>query len=143
MTERLFQMRLQCRYDQPDNKPADVTVERFGGQHWHPFELGYMTPGFEAFVYVILHCQHTYMRKNAAERNLVLDSAVGSIEVTADDEWNMRKLHIHFDGRLKSGTPTDDDIVFIVERMGHCPVSTNLKTPPDTETTVSFSLAAG
>lgn len=138
MTERRFRLRLRCGYETPDNKPAGLQVEQFGDERWHPFELGFATPGFDAFVYTILNCQHLYLRVNAAERGLVLHSAEGSVDVTADENWLMRSLHVDFVARLATGRPDDGDVAHIVERMRHCPVSTNLRDVPDTRTDVRF-----
>lgn len=139
MTERVFRLRLHCRYRQPDNLPDQLTVERHANGQWQPFEFGFKTPGFESFVYTILNCQHLYMRVNAAERGLALAAADGTIEVVADDDWRIQRLRVGFAGRLQAGTPADADIAYIVERMRHCPVSVNLREIPDALTTLTLA----
>jgi hypothetical protein len=57
----------------------------------------------------------------------MLESAKGTIDVVASEEWVIEQLHIDFTGKLRSGSPADGDIDYIVDRMGHCPVSMNLK----------------
>ena len=117
-------------------------MQNFEKGAWADFELGFGQSGFLMFVYAILNCQHLYMRTNAAERNLLLDTAQGSIEVVADQDWVVQKLHVRFQGRLQSGTPAPGDVDYIVERMQHCPVSINLKDVADSRTAVDFIAAS-
>ena len=138
MADHAFRMRLSCRYQQDDNSVAALDVQNRVEDEWQVFELDFKQPGFLIFVYAILNCQHLYMRTNAAERGLLLDSADASIDVLADEEWLLRKLHVKFEARLRSGSPSQEDIDFIVERMNHCPVSTNLREVPDTRTVLEF-----
>jgi hypothetical protein len=141
MQQHAFQMRLQCRYQQPHNSVAELRVQNFEKGAWTDFELGFGQPGFLMFVYAILNCQHLYMRTNAAERGLLLDAARGSIEVVADQDWVVQKLHVRFQGQLQSGTPAPGDVGYIIDRMQHCPVSINLKDVADSHTAVDFTLA--
>lgn len=141
MTEHAFQMRLECRYQQPNNSVAGLQVQNFAKGAWTDFELGAGQPGFLIFVYAILNCQHMYMRSNAAERGLLLDSARGWIEVLANQDWVVQKLRVRFEGYLQSGAPAPGDIDYIVDRMQHCPVSINLKDVPDSHTAVDFTAA--
>jgi hypothetical protein len=136
MQEHAFQLRLSCRYEDPDNSIADLKAEVLAGGQWEELLLSVRTPGFLLFVYTILTCQHLYMRMNCAEKGLRLDSANGSIALLASEDWSVRKMHIRFDGRLKSGTPTREDVDYIIERMKQCPVSKNLKGFPDSRTEV-------
>ena len=66
------------------------------------------------------------MRTNSAERNLVLESATGEMKIIAGEFWDIKDATITFQAKLKSGSPTEDDINYITERMKHCPVSSNL-----------------
>ena len=66
------------------------------------------------------------MRTNSAECNLVLESTTGEMKIIAGEFWNIKDATISFKAKLKSGSPTDDDINYITERMKHCPVSSNL-----------------
>ena len=138
MSERVFQMRLDCRYQTSDNKVADLRVEHLEEGEWKPFDLHLDSPGFQVFVYAAFTCQHLYFRANCAERGLVLESATGSILVATDENWGMIRLHVDFEGRLRSGTPAQDDLDYLVERMGQCPVSTNVKRVADSKTVVRF-----
>jgi hypothetical protein len=139
MTQHAFQMRLECRYQRPDNSVAQLRVQNFEKGAWTEFELGFAQPGFLIFVYAILNCQHLYMRSNAAERGLLLDAARGSIEVVANRDWVVQRLQVRFEGQLQSGTPAPGDVDHIIDRMQHCPVSINLKEVADSRTLVEFS----
>ena len=139
MPEHNMAMRLNCSYQQPGNEMTDVTVQYFEDGEWHDFELYFTHPaGFLVFAYAFLHCQHRYMCLNAAERDLVMASARGLIEVRTDEEWHIQQLRIHFDVQLTSGTATVDDTAYIIDRMKHCPVSVNIKDIPDAEVSVDF-----
>ena len=139
MTDHSFRMRLSCRYGHDDNSVAELDVHNWVDGAWQDFSLGFGQPGFLIFVYAILNCQHLYMRKNAAERRLVLDSAVAYIDVLANDQWRLQRLHVQFEAKLRSGSPPRQDVDYIVDRMQHCPVSENLRDVPDTRTLLEFS----
>jgi hypothetical protein len=143
VAERGFQMRLSCRYEQPENKVAELSVETVVDGEWRGFNLDFQQPGFLIFVYAILNCQHLYMRTNATERGLVLDSAQGSIDVLAGGEWLLEKLHVDFQVRLVSGDPSREDVDYIIDRMQHCPVSTNIRAVADLRTGLEFLSASG
>jgi len=138
MTERHFRMRVSCRYRDPDNTVDDLQVYILKKTGWTALHLGIGSAGFEIFVYGIMACQHLYVRANCAERGLMLDSAEGSIHVVAAADWTIQRLHVAFDAHLRSGTPTADDIAYIVERMGKCPSTINLRDIPDHESEVRF-----
>jgi len=139
MPQHRFHMELSCRYVRPDNTPVELAVRNLVDGEWQDFVLSFKTPGFQSFVYAILNCQHLYMRTNAAERGLLLDSARGSVEVAANDTWVLQSLRVHFDAGIASGEPKPGDVEYIIDRMGHCPVSVNLKAPDDTRTTLNLS----
>jgi len=134
MNERSFRLRLYCRYEEPDNSVADLVVEVLADGRWEALELNVHTPGFLLFVYTILSCQHRYLRSNCTEKGFRLESAHGSIDLLASEDWLVRKMHIRFDLRLKSGAPTREDLDYMVSRMEQCPVSKNLKAIPDGRT---------
>ena len=138
MSDRRFRMRLGCRYAPPDNKLAELAVETFEDEAWKPFEPDLLSPGFQVFLSAAFSCQHLYFRTNCAERGLVLDSAEGELEVVTDRDWVIRRMQVRFVGRLASGTPTQEAIDYIVERMGHCPVSANLKPIAEHQTRVEL-----
>jgi hypothetical protein len=139
MSARNFQMRLSCRYTEPENAVADLEVEVLADGQWESFNLNCETAGFLVFVYAILSCQHLYLRTNAAERGLLLESAQGAIELIASEDWEVQKLRIGFDVKLQSGRASGDDVSYIVARMKQCPVSRNLKAIPDSDTAVCFA----
>jgi hypothetical protein len=138
MAQHHFRMRLSCSYAQPDNTVAELSTEIMAEGEWRSFELDFKAPGFLIFVYAILNCQHLYMRTNAAERGLALESADGSIEVGADKDWVIQSMRVDFEARLKAGSPSAEDIDYIVDRMGHCPVSVNLAEIDEAATTLRF-----
>ena len=138
MTERSFRMRLACQYEDPDNSVAELAVENFDEGEWLDLGLSARSPGFLVFVYAVLTCQHLYFRTNCAERGLMLSSADGAIDVLTSEDWDVTRLHVHFDGTLKSGDAGAGDVDYIVSRMKQCPVSRNMREPPDCRTTVSL-----
>ena len=138
MEQRRFQYRLACSYEGSDNEIKDLDVEVLNKDVWEKLDLSILTPGFLVFCYGILSCQHLYLRINAKERGLTLKSMTGSIDVTTTGDWIIQKRHIQFDVVLASGTPSNDDVNYIVERMHHCPSTINLRDAPDAETRVNF-----
>jgi hypothetical protein len=142
VSEHDFHMQLSCRYQQPDNSVTDLAIQNLAEGQWCDFNLDFGQPGFLIFVYAVLNCQHLYMRTNAAERGLSLDSARGSIEVQANADWVLQKLLVQFEVQLQAGTPSPKDVDFIIDRMQHCPVSINLRDIPDSQTRVDFVSAS-
>ncbi len=126
-----FRMRLFARYRDSDNAIADLRVEVLTDSGWELLDLDTRTAGFLLFVYTIFTCQHMYLRTNCAERGLVLESATGTIELLADADWYIRKLHVDFSVVLASGVPGPGDADAIAGRMRQCPVSRNLAGIPD------------
>jgi len=138
MAKRIFEMRLSCRYEAPENTIADLRVESLEDGDWREFHLHTRSPGFEIFVYSILTCQHLYFRTNCAERGLPLESAEGSIYLLTSEDWDLQRLGVRFAGSLISGTASEEDIEYIVGRMKQCPVSRNIKEAAASETEVRF-----
>ena len=138
MGDRHINMRLRCAYTGEENTIAELEVEHEIEGGWQEFGLAVTSPGFDIFVYSLLHCQHTYFRLNCAERGLILGSAMGSIRVTTDEDWNMRDLQVQMDGRLVSGAANQDDIDYIVGRMRQCPASRNIREPAAARTRISL-----
>ncbi|RLB55092.1 MAG: hypothetical protein DRJ42_07285 [Deltaproteobacteria bacterium] len=134
-----FKLRLTTTYADPDNSVASVSAEVHGLEGWKPLDLSTGTPGFLVFVYAVLACQHLYMRVNCAERGLMLESAVGTIDMETEADWLMTKMNVAYEGKLKSGAPTADDIAYVIGRMKQCPVSKNLKEPQESQTTLKLS----
>lgn len=138
MSDRRFQMRLGCRYEDPDNTVGDLWVENLDEGEWRDLDMSTRSPGFLVFVYAVFTCQHLYFRANCVELGLMLESADGTIDVVTTEDWDLTMLHVHFNGKLKSGTPSSEDIDYIVSRMKQCPVSKNTREPPDSQTTVNL-----
>ena len=136
MSIRNFEMRLSCAYKDSKNTVVDLHSDVLQKGEWQAFELNANSPGFLIFVYALLGCQHQYFRSNCAERDLILESAQGVISIETSEDWDIRKLHVSFEGKLKSGQPEDADIDYIVARMKQCPVSKNVIEPQDSATTV-------
>lgn len=137
----MFEMRQNCRYTEPDNSVAQLDVDTLIDGKWQALDLNTLSAGFQIFIYALFTCQHMYFRVNAAERGLVLSSSRGSIVTGTDMDWQLERLQVDFSASLKSGTPTQEDIDFIIERMGLCPVSCNLKEVEDSKVTVAFEPA--
>ena len=134
-----FQFRLSCRYRSKKNLVANLLFEHLVDNEWVVYDPANYAAGFLILLYAVFNCQHLYFRVNAAERGLQLKSAKGELEAEVNDDWEIQKLTIHFDGQLESGRPVKDDEDYILERMTQCPVSVNLKTPPDMRVSISFS----
>ena len=137
-SEHVFNMRLSCVYAEPDNSVGSLGVEVLGKDGWEAFELGTGSAGFLIFVYAVFNCQHMYMRMNCAERALLLESASGTIDIRTNAHWVVQQMHVGFTGKLKSGTPGQADIDYIIDRMRHCPVSMNIREPADSRTTLAL-----
>ncbi|MDH5613294.1 MAG: AF1514 family protein [Gammaproteobacteria bacterium] len=138
MTDRHFHLRLNCNYQTEKNDVSNLVVEIWVENEWKTLHLSVKSPGFLLLVYGLFSCQHLYMRTNSAERNLVLDSAYGELKLTAGEFWNIKSIEVTFNVKLLSGHPNDDDIAYIIDRMGHCPVSTNLPSNLKTKSIVHF-----
>lgn len=138
MIERPFHLRLSCNYETDKNEIHNLKVEIFTEDEWKTLHLSTKSPGFLLLVYGLFSCQHLYMRTNCAERNICLESASGELKLTAGEFWNIQKVDVSFNAKIKSGQPSDDDITYITERMGHCPVSTNIPADIDKKSTVTF-----
>lgn len=139
MGQRNFRLRLSSRYGEKDNAIESLQVAHFHDGEWAPFELGVTTPGFLIFVYAIFTCQHLYLRANAAENGLALDSASGAIEVTTSEAWQVEEIRVDFDCRLRNGEASDETIDYIISRMEACPVSLNLRQDLTFKTSVTMS----
>lgn len=138
MTMRKFQFRINAKYESSENTVTSLVFEHQVKNEWQQYDATNYNAGFLVLLYAILNCQHMYFRVNAAERGLQLKSAQGKLEVEANNDWEMQKLHIHMEGQLVTGTANADDEAYIIERMTHCPVSVNLKPAPDMRTTIQF-----
>ena len=126
MTNRYFSLRLNCTYEGSENNIDDLTIENRNDNGWEKLDINIKSPGFLLFINGLFSCQHLYMRTNSAERNLLLKSATGELQVMTNEVWRIQSAMVTFNVTLKSGSPTEDDINYIIDRMGHCPVSTNL-----------------
>lgn len=141
MSDRSFQFRLNCSYTDPDNSIDQLEVETLIDDEWQLLDITTKSPGFQLFNYGLFSCQHLYFRTNAAERGLILSSAKAHLTIEADINWNISLVSVEFSGKLKSGTPDEDAIAYIIERMGLCPVSSNMKEVPDSQRAVNFEMA--
>jgi len=138
MNARKFQMRFSARYIDPDNSVDQLEVECLNNGEWQRLDLDIRSPGFQLFNYGLFSCQHLYFRLNAAERGLMLTSSKAHLTIETDTDWNIQLLHVDFTGFLKCGSPTLEAITYITERMGACPVSSNVKAVANTKRTVTF-----
>lgn len=127
MTTRSWTLRIRCHYEGAKNSITSLDVEQRNDKgDFVPLVIGNNSPGFLIFVYSILSCQHLYMYVNAAERGVQLESMHGTFDMATTEDWMLTELRVHFDAKLRSGTPSADDIAYIEQRMNQCPVSRNL-----------------
>ena len=138
MNDRFFHLRLSSTYADDKNTVDDLRVEVLNKDEWETLELSVRSPGFLLFINGLFSCQHLYMRTNSAERNIILESSEGEMKVIAGEFWNVSVVEISFKAKMKSGNPSDDDIAYIVERMKHCPVSSNLPEQVEMKNAVEF-----
>ena len=139
MSKHNFHLRLNCTYESSENKISVLDVEVSTEDGWQPLELSEASPGFLIYAYSIFTCQHTYMRLNAGENGLIIDSAEGDLQLQASEEWLLESIDVAFDVKLKSGTVTDEKTALIIERMKLCPVSLNLPANVIVNTAVDFA----
>lgn len=139
MADRHFKLRLSCTYQGGENNIHDLCIEILNDNKWEILNLDTESPGFLLFITGLLSCQHLYMRTNSAERNLIIDSASGSLHVITGEYWDIKDATISFNANLLSGTPSEDDIHYIIDRMKHCPVSTNISDKIQLKTSVLFA----
>ncbi len=142
MPDKNFHLRLACNYKTDKNDVTDLAVEIWTDGEWKTLHLSTKSPGFLLLVYGLFSCQHLYMRTNSAERNLILESATGELKLTAGEFWNIQSVDVTFNVKLKSGQPSDDDVAYIIDRMGHCPVSSNISADIDKKSTIHFEQVA-
>ena len=133
-----FLFRLESRYSGDANEIADLEVSRDIEGEWRPVELSVRSPGFELFCNALMSCQHTYFRMNCAENGVVLAGARGELHVTTDADWHILHLLVSFTGYLRSGEPDAGLVDYIIERMQHCPVSSNLRPVADSSIMLAF-----
>jgi hypothetical protein len=126
MTNRQFHLRLNASYQGSDNTLDDLSVEVLNKDEWEALDLNIRSAGFLLFINGLFSCQHLYMRTNSAECDLQLGSSSGELFVETDENWEITQAQVSFVARLVSGEASDDDLEYIIERMHHCPVSTNL-----------------
>lgn len=142
MPDQTYQLRLHTSYRTNDNDIDTMHAEVYADRQWQPFEPDTLSPGFLLLVFGLFSCQQRYVKTNCAERNLVLNSSIGELQLKADTNWIIKNYHVDFKLKLKSGTPSEDDISYIRERMRHCPVSTNLSDKVISTNAVVFEPAS-
>lgn len=138
MTDKYFHLRLSCTYLGNENNIDDLNIEVLNDNKWEPLDLGIRSPGFLLFISGLFSCQHLYMRTNSAERGLIINSTVGDLQVRTGKYWDIKDATIAFDVKLESGSPSDDDINYIIDRMKHCPVSANISSSTRLTSSVHF-----
>jgi len=138
MNARHFHLRLSASYEGEKNAIDTLRVEVLNHGEWQALELSVRSPGFLLYINALFSCQHLYMRTNAAERNLILASSHAEMKLNTVSGWQIHNVEVSFKVKLKSGTPSDDDLAYIRERMHHCPVSSNLKQSVNLQNSVEF-----
>lgn len=138
MSERVFEMRLACRYTGSENDMTGLEVELLEDGVWKAFNVENETAGFLIFVYSVFTCQHMHLRLGCAEHSLLLERATGSIHLVTSEDWQLERICIDFHCQSGSGTPTSEHIGDITRRMMNCPVSRNLVSSVDCKTVIHF-----
>lgn len=138
MNEQHFHLKLQATYQGEKNAIDSLQIKILKDDQWKNLELSIRSPGFELYINGLFSCQHLYMRTNAAERNLILESSTGEMRLNTKHLWQIQDIQVSFIAKLLSGTPTPADIKYIRERMHHCPVSSNLPRSVDLQNKVTF-----
>jgi hypothetical protein len=128
MSNKIFNLRLSASYKGAENTIDELSVEIFNDGIWENLALSIYSPGFMLYINGLFSCQHLYMRTNSAERNAVLSSATGELQVETDENWHIQKIKVSFDAQIKTGQLSEADKTYILERLHHCPVSSNLPT---------------
>ncbi len=136
---RHFHLKLICSYETEKNDIKDLAIQVLHDNEWEELDLGIRSPGFLLYINALFSCQHLYMRANSAECDLILESSTGEILVNAGEFWNLKDVTVSFNAKIKSGTPTEENINYISERMTHCPVSTNLPENLKMHISVNFT----
>lgn len=126
MNDRHFHIKLAATYSSNDNLIDDLSITQLIDNKWEAIELDNRSGGFMLYINGLLSCQHLYLRTNAAERDIVLSSLAGEMQIVAGEFWDIKTIDLHFEAKIKSGTASDNDMNYIVDRMTHCPVSSNL-----------------
>ena len=139
MSTRHFHLRLKASYQSEKNTLKDLQVESLNDGQWEAADPGIRSPGFFIYINGLFSCQHLYMRANAAERNLILASAEGEMQLNASQHWLIEDINVSFTAKIGSVTPSSDDLAYIRERMHHCPVSSNLPDSVDLENSIVFT----
>lgn len=139
MEQRRFQIRVNCQYEGEKNEVKHLEADVMTETGWQRLDLTIQTPGFLTFCYAIMACQHLYLRINASERGLVLQSMTGTLDIVTAPDWIIQQRHIRFDVTLAQGRPTVEDVDYITDRMRYCPSTINLRDIPDATTQVEFN----
>lgn len=126
MLEKHFNLKLHATYADEKNSIESLSIDVKGDDGWQELSLDIHSPGFLLFINGLFSCQHLYMRTNSAECGVILESAEGELSVTTNDIWEIQHAEINFEVNIKSGVVSDSNHAYIVERMKHCPVSSNL-----------------
>lgn len=138
MPEKQFNLRLHCTYADEKNAIDTLSIEVKTDDGWEALSLDIRSPGFLLYINGLFSCQHLYMRTNSAECDVVLDSSEGEMNITINDIWQIQQAEINFAVKIKSGTVTEANHAYILERMQHCPVSSNLPQGLDVINKVVF-----
>ncbi len=138
MSGKDFLFQLESRYSGDGNAVESLRLSRDIDGEWQALDLSVQSPGFELFCCALMSCQHRYFRVNCAENGILLERARGELHITTDEDWHIRHLLVSFSGHLRSRRPDAALLDYIVERMQHCPVSSNLRPIDDASVLLAF-----
>lgn len=138
MIEKVFNIKLNCTYEGENNQIDSLVLENLENNEWEELSLDTRSPGFILYINGLFSCQHLYMRTNSAESGLILSSSTGIMKVVTNDIWVIQSVEVSFNATLKSGKPSTEKQKYILERMHHCPVSSNLPKNITIKNSVDF-----
>ena len=139
MAEHRFELRASFVYGGGDNRTEKLTAEILTEEGWNALELNLSSPGFLIFVYSFMVCQHTYFHANCNESGLLLDRANLELLLVAREDWQIERVEVGIRSVLRGGKADRETVDYIESRMRRCPVSINLREPPDYRITLEFS----
>ncbi|MBL7003257.1 MAG: hypothetical protein ISR69_04450 [Gammaproteobacteria bacterium] len=138
MANKEFNLKLNASYKDDKNTIDALSILVKTDNGWEDLNLDIRSPGFLLFINGLFSCQHLYMRINSAECGVILESSEGELNITTNDNWEIQSAKINFTAKIKSGTLSESNLTYIIERMKHCPVSSNLPKHINLQNRVSF-----
>ena len=138
MSDHSFQLRASFDYSGDNNSIDQVNAQVWSDTGWNRLEISNESPGFLIFVYSFLICQHTYFHANCSESGLLMEHSEVELDLHAGEDWKIRQVNVGIDVKLRGGDPEQATVEYIEGRMRHCPVSVNMREPPEYHIELKF-----